>query len=51
MTKEEWGKLWELFHSAWGDCRESPEYNKERWKDMQHMLQKEQDKQRESVCI
>jgi hypothetical protein len=35
----DWDKFWELYHKAWGHCKESPEYDKPLWKDMQYMLQ------------
>lgn len=44
MTQEDQNKFWTLFHKAWGHCKESPEYNKEVWKDLQCMIQRELEK-------
>lgn len=35
----DWNKFWALFHKAWGQCHESPEYDKSVWRDMDTMLQ------------
>lgn len=36
----DWKKFWALFHETWGQCKESVEYNKENWNEMQRMLQR-----------
>ena len=35
----DWKKFWKVFHKTWGECHESPEYNKQNWLDMQEMLE------------
>ena len=35
----DWNKFWALFHHAWGQAKESPEYKKSVFSDMQGMLQ------------
>jgi hypothetical protein len=34
----DWHKFWILFHKAWGQVHESPEYDKKIWNEMQDML-------------
>ena len=34
----EWKRFWSVFHQTWGQCKESSEYNKGNWKEMQGML-------------
>jgi hypothetical protein len=36
----DWNKFWELFHKAWGHCKDSEEYDKKIWNEMQQMLQR-----------
>jgi len=40
VGKMDWNKFWILFHGAWGACKESPEYDKSIFNEMQGMLQK-----------
>ena len=37
---DELAKLKELFHKAWGQAKESPEYDKKVWSDLDLMLHK-----------
>ena len=34
----DWHTFWELFHKAWGQAHDSPEYDKKIYTEMMHML-------------
>jgi hypothetical protein len=36
----DWHKFWILFHKAWGQAHDSPEYDKNIYFEMQQILQK-----------
>jgi hypothetical protein len=38
-----WIIFWELFHKAWGQAHDSPEYDKKVYSEMHHMLQDMED--------
>lgn len=38
-TLQKWDAVWTLFHRLWGHCKESPEYDKGDWKNLQARLQ------------
>jgi len=36
----DWKKFWELFHKGWGQAKESPEYDKKVFNEIQQILQR-----------
>lgn len=38
FTEEDFDEMYHLFHLLWGHCRESPEYDKEKWQELQKYI-------------
>ena len=47
----EWKKFWELYHKGWGQAKESLEYDKKVFSEMQAMLQNMQSEQKKEIVI
>jgi hypothetical protein len=51
MNEMEWSKLWGLFHHAWGQAKESPEYNKKIFTEIQIILQSLENSDKKKIVI
>jgi hypothetical protein len=45
----DWNKFWGLYHKAWGQAHDSPEYDKKVYEEMQRMLWQEQEKEKMGI--
>lgn len=44
----DWNRFWALFHKAWGQAHDAPEYDKKVYTEMMHMLK---DAERDMIDI